>query len=547
MKSSRRSNTSLAACRYSVRLSFLSAFLFVGAASASAYANPSVVDLVPGSSADRWGAVIAGPTIGHAWTYTSSGHARLFQTDGTATGTAPVGVFAPSGQYSVSLTLLASTSKGLFFSSKASTEVGLFLRSPSGAVTKLSAAATNHHLGELSSGRHAFREDGSTTTMKQSLVITDGTASGTKRFTVPCAAAFSCAATAFGDAVYYPLGNLGIGKHDGTGEVVLTPQPSVYLTEIAACGNVLYAGGAGKLYATNAGANPTLLMSARLVDPVCVDGKLVFAADTAATGYEPYVTDGTVAGTFLLKDINLGAGDSTSKLAGRSTVGPDRVYFTADDGTGSAAWVTDGTKAGTKMIAASPGTVAWVAPTTIAGKAYFTAGGKLYETDGTSASQRALGNVTAPERAAVLGTKLLYNGGTTSATTGKELAVIDVAAPFADAGVVAPPTGDAGTVVDGGTSGGSTGDGGAGTGGDARTPNGGSSEHEGESASDPESATLGPADDESSCAVARPGAGARTAGTAGAASALGSFLFACALGIVARRRRHRVSRHATRR
>ena len=84
-----------------------------------------------------------------------------------------------------------------------------------------------------------------------------------------------------------------------------------------------------------------------------------------ALGYEPYVSDGTAAGTKLLRDIVVGP---TGSLAGNLLATGDRfVYFTANDlGVGMELWRTDGTTAGTVLAAdvyagagsSSPGSLA---------------------------------------------------------------------------------------------------------------------------------------------------------------------------------------------
>lgn len=83
-----------------------------------------------------------------------------------------------------------------------------------------------------------------------------------------------------------------------------------------------------------------------------IDNKVVFAGFSAATGTEMWISDGTIAGTFLLKDINPGVTGSNPQggQEGYAVVG-NTVYFTADDGTnGIALWKTDGTPAGTVMV-----------------------------------------------------------------------------------------------------------------------------------------------------------------------------------------------------
>ena len=77
--------------------------------------------------------------------------------------------------------------------------------------------------------------------------------------------------------------------------------------------------------------------------------QLIFTADDGTHGTELWVTDGTAAGTQLLKDINPGAGYSFPE---NFTVLGDKLIFTADDGThGTELWATDGTAAGTVLLA----------------------------------------------------------------------------------------------------------------------------------------------------------------------------------------------------
>jgi len=83
-----------------------------------------------------------------------------------------------------------------------------------------------------------------------------------------------------------------------------------------------------------------------------IGGKLLtfFEANDGTSGNEPWVTDGTAAGTFMLKDIRTGS----------SSAGPSgffshpvhkAVYFSAkDDIAGTEMWRTDGTTAGTYMV-----------------------------------------------------------------------------------------------------------------------------------------------------------------------------------------------------
>jgi hypothetical protein len=74
---------------------------------------------------------------------------------------------------------------------------------------------------------------------------------------------------------------------------------------------------------------------------------LLFAARDASVGFELFRTDGTPAGTQLIKDINP-TGDSTPLSL---TPFKGRVFFNADDGVhGREPWVTDGTAEGTHLF-----------------------------------------------------------------------------------------------------------------------------------------------------------------------------------------------------
>ncbi|MFL6201851.1 MAG: ELWxxDGT repeat protein [Thermoanaerobaculia bacterium] len=79
-----------------------------------------------------------------------------------------------------------------------------------------------------------------------------------------------------------------------------------------------------------------------------LNGQLLFRAYDADHGYELWRSDGTGSGTTLVKDIRPGAGISTpSEL----TVLGSWVYFRAyDDIHGSELWRSDGTEAGTTLV-----------------------------------------------------------------------------------------------------------------------------------------------------------------------------------------------------
>ena len=79
-----------------------------------------------------------------------------------------------------------------------------------------------------------------------------------------------------------------------------------------------------------------------------VNGTLFFVASNTSTGQELWKSDGTEAGTTLVKDIWTGIGSSeiTSLI-----VAGDNLIFTANDGmNGQEVWRSNGTAAGTMMV-----------------------------------------------------------------------------------------------------------------------------------------------------------------------------------------------------
>ena len=85
-------------------------------------------------------------------------------------------------------------------------------------------------------------------------------------------------------------------------------------------------------------------------------GRMFFAGHDDANGDELWVTDGTDAGTLLVKDIAAGSTGSEEVFPNSSrprnfTLVGDTVFFVANDGVvGYELWKTDGTQAGTVLV-----------------------------------------------------------------------------------------------------------------------------------------------------------------------------------------------------
>lgn len=88
------------------------------------------------------------------------------------------------------------------------------------------------------------------------------------------------------------------------------------------------------------------------------NNRLYFTANSYNYGFEIWSTDGTLAGTALLKDINIGASGGVSSDPG-FVIMNNKMYFKADNGiNGIELWSTDGTESGTNMVVdLNPGAV----------------------------------------------------------------------------------------------------------------------------------------------------------------------------------------------
>ncbi|MFN8479359.1 MAG: ELWxxDGT repeat protein [Kouleothrix sp.] len=142
-------------------------------------------------------------------------------------------------------------------------------------------------------------------------------------------------------------------------------------------------------FTNNDGYTPAGLMA--------VNSRLYVTVGTAQTGWELWTSDGTAAGTTLLKDIFPG---STSSSPHDLTNINGTLYFgAADSDDGQALWASDGTTAGTRrIISIDPSLPRSSYPTNLVAEAnrlFFTAddvthGQELWVSDGTGAGTTVL-------------------------------------------------------------------------------------------------------------------------------------------------------------
>lgn len=158
-----------------------------------------------------------------------------------------------------------------------------------------------------------------------------------------------------------------------------------------------------------------------------VNGTLFFRADNGTNGYELWKSDGTNAGTVLVKDMNPGTGDG---FGGNGVVINNDFYFVGNNGVnGLELWKSDGTTAGTIMLkdinatgASSP-----LLFTNVNGTLFFTAdngtnGREIWKSDGTTLGTvmvKDLNHIVPPSRLMNMNGTLFFQG--FEGVTGKEL------------------------------------------------------------------------------------------------------------------------------
>ena len=153
------------------------------------------------------------------------------------------------------------------------------------------------------------------------------------------------------------------------------------------------------------------------IDGEVLGNKLLFRGDDGLTGCELWITDGTHGGTMLVKDIATGVGSGgfpNGSYPGDFVVlANGRAVFAAEDAThGRELWTTDGTSAGTTLLKdIATGIDAYgrqyssypenfvVLPN---GRAVFQANDVLWITDGTSAGTMLVKDIDSPREFAVL-------------------------------------------------------------------------------------------------------------------------------------------------
>lgn len=130
-----------------------------------------------------------------------------------------------------------------------------------------------------------------------------------------------------------------------------------------------------------------------------VGDRIFFFADDGWHGLEVWTSDGTAAGTHLVKDISPGSAGSPESFP-MTALGNRVVFIAADAFISFGLWISDGTAAGTHLLAANinPAYVSNPSLATVGDVVYFAGhdtlhGRELWVTDGTATGTRLVADI----------------------------------------------------------------------------------------------------------------------------------------------------------
>ncbi|MEM7198900.1 MAG: ELWxxDGT repeat protein [Planctomycetota bacterium] len=338
-----------------------------------------VADIHPGASSSLPWEIFT--SNGRVWLRADDGvrGAELWVTDGTAAGTLPVLDINP-GPGNSSLLFIAELPSGMVLSANGGGRLGQELWFSDGTqagttlLGNLDPEPTNLGSGvtQITKMRDlaVFRADNGTSGLE--LWATDGTAAGTQMLVDIAPGSGRSVST---PALEIDAGLLFTASPDlSTRELWITdgtPAGTQRLFSAAASLSVAQHfrgatyfwandGSGAALFATDgtpAGTAAVLgwpVVPGGSGDPSQIGGEWIFGADDGVSGSELWKSDGTPAGTTLIADLRPGPGSSGPAQFVQL---PNRLVFTAFDGTERQFWGTDGTAAGTEVLDASLSTL----------------------------------------------------------------------------------------------------------------------------------------------------------------------------------------------
>lgn len=307
---------------------------------------------------------------------------ELWRTDGTPAGTALVKDIRPGSGSSTPREITVFAGRLFFRASEEAHGTELWTSDGTEAGTTLVKDIATSIFGAplmltvVAGQLFFFADDG---TNGESLWKSDGTEAGTVLVSnfgglaFPTFPLFTTGALAVGSRFYCRLVDdaveLDLWVSDGTAAGTVPVQDGTSLTS-----SVLVAPWEG-----------------RVVEPSAwgaLGGQLIYLADDGTSGNEPWVSDGTAAGTRQLAETAPGTG--WSYFYGLTPLGTGSALFAAASISSTGAlWTTDGTPAGTDLLIPTGGPAQVGELTRIGGTVFFSGssaaeGQELWTTDGTA-------------------------------------------------------------------------------------------------------------------------------------------------------------------
>lgn len=364
---------------------------------------------------------------------TPAAGAELWISDGTAAGTTLLGDLVPGAGSSAPRSLTAFGGRVFCVATTPAVGDELFVSDGTGpgtarVVTLATGGSSAGSLLVAGTRMFFFVEDPS---FVRRLHVTDGTSAGTRivsnDYEVGSQGMIAVGNEVVLTARFSSSGLPELLRCDGTnftslyvGTAASPPAPRVYNGNVVA-----FLGSDNLLWRTTGAPASAVRFFERsngddsgpivLTDMEQLGDRIVFTADDGVNGLEPWVSDGTAAGTTLLRNIHPTAGSTSTAYV---VVG-GRAYFRANDGaTGQELWVTDGTAAGTVQVAdINPGSASSTPSNLIGfdGKVYFAAnragsGVELWVSDGTASGTVLLREIRAGTASSSPANFVVYRG-----------------------------------------------------------------------------------------------------------------------------------------